>query len=117
MNIEEYRIYCLSKPHTRESFPFDENTLVYKVAGKMFTLTSIDDFKRINVKCDPIEAIRLRSEYDGVIPAWHMNKKHWNTIILSGFTNQQIYKWIDDSYELVIANLSITIKKRLLAQL
>ena len=106
MTIDSYRQHCLSKPGVTESFPFDGATLVHKVAHKMFALTSVIFFARINVKCNPAQALHLREKYEGIIPAWHMNKKHWNSILLNGeFTDQQIFQWIDDSYTLVVAKL------------
>ncbi|MEM9569392.1 MAG: MmcQ/YjbR family DNA-binding protein [Bacteroidota bacterium] len=106
MTLDSYRQHCLSKSGATETFPFDEATLVHKVANKMFALTNVIFFKRINVKCDPAQALCLRERYHDIIPAWHMNKKHWNSILLNGeFTDQQIFQWIDHSYELVVARL------------
>ena len=79
MNIEEYREYCIGKPGVTEGFPFDLNTLVFKVMGKMFALTNVDLFVSINLKCDPDYAIELREQYEGIKPGYHMSKKHWNT--------------------------------------
>lgn len=110
MDIETYRNHCLGKAGVTESFPFDKSTLVCKVGGKMFTLANVENFERISVKCDPEKAIALRVEHTGIIPAWHMNKKHWNTIYLEGFTDKELKSWIDDSYDLVIAK--IPLKKR-----
>ena len=107
MNIEEFREYCLSKPATSESFPFDENTLVFKVAGKMFALTDILDAFSINIKCDPEIAIELREHYECVKPGYHMNKNHWNTIIVDGTVSDVLLReWIDNSYNLVAASLN-----------
>lgn len=107
MNIEEFREYCLSKPATAECFPFDENTLVFKVAGKMFALTDIVDAFSINIKCDPETAIGLREHYDCVQPGYHMNKKHWNTIIIDGSVSDALLReWIDSSYDLIVSSLS-----------
>ena len=107
MNIEEYRNYCVSKKGVTEEFPFDNNTLVFKVMGKMFALADIDYFESINLKCDPEKAIELRLSWAAVFPAYHMNKKHWNTIINDGsIPVDTIFKWIDHSYELVSAGLS-----------
>ncbi|MES1215157.1 MAG: MmcQ/YjbR family DNA-binding protein [Bacteroidota bacterium] len=103
MNIESLREYCLSKPGVEEALPFGPDTLVYKVNGKMFLLTGLDseDF-RFNVKCAPDKAIELREEFSCVIPGWHMNKKHWNTILVDGsVSTKQIKEWIDWSYDLV----------------
>ena len=106
MNIEEFRSYCLKKPFVTEDFPFDESTLVFKVAGKMFALTDVNSFESINLKCDPEKAIELREKYAVVIPGYHMNKKHWNTVEIDGsIKDQLIYSWLDHSYDLVLASL------------
>lgn len=103
MNIEEIREYCINKADTEESFPFGPNALVFKVDGKMYMLLSIDEQPaRFNVKCDPEKAEALREAYSCVIPGYHMNKKHWNTVIVDGTaTSQELKGWIDDSYNLV----------------
>ena len=90
-----------------EEFPFGEETLVYKVAGKIFALTSLDSSPfSINLKCDPERALQLREEYDCVRPGFHMNKKHWNTVVVDGSVKDAIIRaWIDHSYELVVASL------------
>lgn len=106
MNIEAYRNYCLSKKGVTEELPFDDNTLVYKVMGKIFTIADIDNFESFNVKCNPALANQLRETYGGVTPGYHMNKKHWNTIITDGsIPDQLLYRWIDDSYNLVVTGL------------
>lgn len=106
MNIEQFRDFCLALPGVTEEFPFGEETLVYKVMGKMFTLTSLDSFESINLKCDPEIAIELRERYDGVSPGYHMNKKHWNTVdVHAGISDKLIYQWIRDSYNLVVDSL------------
>lgn len=114
MNIEEYRNYCLSFKGTDESFPFDDRTLVFKVAGKMFSATDVEDFEMINVKCDPVKALELREEYDAVIPAYYMNKKHWNSIRTDGnIPDNLIRQWIRDSYDLVVAKLPKKVRETL----
>ena len=106
MTKEEYRRYCLSKKGATEDFPFDETAVVYKVSGKMFALADTT-LKRITVKCLPEEAIVLREKYPSVIPGYYMNKKHWNTIMMDGSVKDKlIYRWLDDSYNLVVAGLS-----------
>src|SRR5690349_9921808 len=103
MDIESLRHYCLSKPGAEETLPFGPDTLVFKVSGKIFLLTGLDseDFS-FNVKCDPDKAIELREEFPCVLPGYHMNKKHWNTIMVDGsVSTRQLKEWIDDSYELV----------------
>jgi len=103
MNIETLREYCLSKPGVEETLPFGPDTLVYKIADKMFLLTSLDEERlSFNVKCDPDRAIELRELYPCVQPGYHMNKKHWNTIIVDGsVSSKQLKEWIDHSYDLV----------------
>ncbi len=103
MNIETLREYCLSKPGAEETLPFGPDTLVYKVGGKMFLLTGLDsEDLRFNVKCDPDKAIEWREEFTCVQPGYHMNKKHWNTIVADGSVpDKQLKEWIDHSYELV----------------
>ena len=106
MNIEEIRAYCIVKKQVTEDMPFGDDTLVFKVKGKMFALMNLEGDLRLNLKCDPEEAIRLREEFDAVIPGYHMNKKLWNTIIVDGrITEKQLKKWIDDSYMLVVQKL------------
>ena len=92
MNIEELREYCLSKKDAEETLPFGPDTLVYKVKSKVFLLTGLDEIEfRFNVKCDPDKAIELREEFPCVLPGWHMNKKHWNTIVVDGsVSNKQL---------------------------
>jgi predicted DNA-binding protein (MmcQ/YjbR family) len=107
MNIETLRNYCLSKPGVEETLPFGPDTLVYKVYGKVFLLTGLDSEElSFNVKCDPDKALELREEFPCVQPGYHMNKKHWNTILVDGsVSSQQLKQWIDHSYELVCASL------------
>jgi predicted DNA-binding protein (MmcQ/YjbR family) len=114
MNIEILRNYCLKKPEVTESFPFGEDTLVFKVADKIFLLAGLDEIPlRINLKCDPEKAVELREKYESVIPGYHMNKNHWNTIIVDGTINQnEILEWIDDSYMLVVNSLKKSDKER-----
>jgi predicted DNA-binding protein (MmcQ/YjbR family) len=103
MNIEELRNYCMKKPGVTESFPFGENTLVFKVNGKMFLATHLGEHPlSFNAKCDPQRAMELREQYEAVQPGYHMNKKHWNTIIADGtVADSLLYELIDHSYELV----------------
>ena len=90
MNIEEFRQYCLSKKGVTEEFPFGPDTLVFKVMGKMFALTNLDGDFSINLKCDPDLAIDLREQYPAVLPGYHMNKKHWNTIAIDGSLSNKL---------------------------
>ena len=107
MNIEDFREYCIAKTAVTEEFPFDEVTLVFKVAGKMFALTGLDKDFSINLKCDPERAIELREEHPAIQPGWHMNKKHWNTVYVDGSLKDDLLKeLIDHSYELVVKSLS-----------
>ena len=106
MNIEELRDYCLDKPGVTESFPFGEDTLVFKVAGKIFLLTGLEQSDRFNVKCDPEWAVELRERYTEVQPGYHMNKKMWNTIFMTGtLTRKQLLEMIDHSYTEVVKSL------------
>src|SRR5665647_2361943 len=99
MNIESLREYCVSKKSVTESFPFDEETLVFKASGKIFALVSLEGELSINLKCDPAIAIELRERYPAVTPGYHMNKKHWNTVIADGSVpDKEIFSWIDHSY-------------------
>lgn len=106
MNFEDFREYCLGKPFVSEGFPFDQSTLVFKVGGKMFALVDIDVFDSVNLKSDPEKAIDLRETYSGIIPGYHMNKKHWNTVMINSDVSDQLLKeMIDDSYQLVFLSL------------
>ncbi len=104
MNIEELRDYCLGKSDVTESTPFGPDTLVFKVGGKIFAITSLDEIPaRANLKCDPDLALELRDRYEQVRPGYHMNKKHWNTVeIESGIPDVEIRTMIDHSYDLVV---------------
>lgn len=104
MEVDFIREYALSKPDVEESLPFGPDVLVFKVAGKVFLLLPLDtDILQFNVKCDPEKAIELRETYAGIIlPGYHMNKKHWNTILVNGSLSKKLLlNCIDDSYELV----------------
>lgn len=108
LHLEDLRQYCLLKPGVEESFPFDETTLVFKVNGKMFLLVGLDSEQlSFNVKCDPDIALELRETYAAVQPGYHMNKKHWNTVLVDGSIGRSVlYGFIDASYELVSAKKS-----------
>ena len=104
MNIETLRTYALSKPNAEDSFPFGNDTLVFKINNKIFLLAGLEAMPlQFNVKCNPDKAIDLREEFpENVLPGYHMNKKHWNTIIVDGrLSNKQLQEFIDDSYNLV----------------
>lgn len=107
MNVEELRDYCLSLKGVTESFPFDEFSLVLKVQGKMFALIPLDNPEtQIALKCDPERAIQLREEYEAIVPAWHFNKKYWNTVkIHPSVSRDLLCELIRHSYDLVVAGL------------
>ena len=106
MNIEELRDYCLLKTGATEGLPFGEDTLVFKVGGKIFLLISISTANRFNVKCDPELAVELRERYTEVQPGYHMNKKMWNTVYMDGvLTRKQLCGMIDHSYDLIFKSL------------
>lgn len=111
MNIEQLYDYCLSKKAVTEHFPFDEDTLVFKVGGKMFCLTSLKVWENgtpsLNLKCDPEKAVELRAEYDAITAGYHMSKVHWNTVAFhSDVDDKMMRELIDHSYELVLRSLS-----------
>lgn len=111
MDIEQIRIHCLKKNLVTESFPFDQDTLVFKVAGKMFLLAPLKKWENglasINLKCDPKYALELRAEYESIEAGWHMSKKHWNSIYLhkGELSPQFIIELIDHSYNMVVKGL------------
>lgn len=106
MNIESLREYCLLKAAVSETFPFGEDTLVFKVFDKMFLLCGLNQADRFNVKCEPERAVSLREEYEEVQPGYHMNKTHWNTVYMNGrLSDTQLKEMVDHSYELVVASL------------
>lgn len=106
MYIDNLRNYCLTKNGVTEAFPFDQSTLVFKVFGKMFALIDVDDFKGINLKCDPERSIELREAYHAITGGYHMNKKHWNTVSFNlDVSDTLIFELIDHSYELVYFSL------------
>src|SRR3984893_16008253 len=107
MDLEQFREYCLAKPHVTEGTPFGEDVLVFKAGVKMFALAALDEFPATaNLKCDPDLALELRDRYEQVRPGYHMNKKHWNTVeIDSGIPDAELGKMIDHSYDLVVKRL------------
>ncbi|NHZ86293.1 MAG: MmcQ/YjbR family DNA-binding protein [Planctomycetia bacterium] len=108
--------YLLSKKSSVSSYPFDDTTLVFKVMNKMFALIAEDaNPLRINLKCDPEDAQILRGMHASIIPGYHMNKEHWNTVILDeSLPNNLVYKMIDDSYDLVVKGLKKVDREMLL---
>lgn len=115
MDLDDIRTYCLSKPASEETLPFGPDVLVFKVAGKVFLLLPLDsEDLQFNAKCDPEEAEELRERYPSVRPGYHMNKKHWNTIVVDGSVSTAlIKKWIDDSYDLVVKSLPVKTREKL----
>lgn len=106
MNVEEVRLACIARKGVTESFPFDETTLVVKVGGKIFALISLDTHPSVNLKCDPERAVDLRERYEDILPGYHMNKKHWNTLMLEGnLPDSLIAELVGHSYDLVYASL------------
>jgi len=102
MDIVSVRDYCMSKKNVTESLPFGDDTLVFKKGGKIFALANLDGELRLNLKCDPSFAIELREKYSSVTPGYHMNKKHWNTVIIDGsIPDNDIFSWIDHSYSII----------------
>lgn len=116
MNIEEVRQYCIVKRGVTESFPFDEVTLVFKVQGKIFALLSLESDGTINLKCDPERAVDLREKHSDIVPGYHMNKVHWNTVMLYGsLSDGLIMEMIDHSYDLVVKSLTRKLREELLS--
>lgn len=114
MNIEDFRDFCLALPGTSEETPFGPDTLVFKVGGKLFALSDLQTFGSINLKCDPEQAAELRERYEYVLPGFHMNKKHWNTVLIgTGASPAQLRQWIADSYQLVVASLPKAVRVEL----
>ena len=115
MNIEEFIEYCLSKKYVTECFPFDNVTIVFKVANKMFALSGLEHHpSTVNLKCDPEKSIELRDQYSDIIEGFHMSKIHWNTITIEGgLSNQFIKDLIDHSYEIVVKGMTKKQQKEL----
>lgn len=116
MNIESFRIYCLEKPGVTEELPFGPSTLVFKVMGKIFALSSLDSPEfSINLKCDPDYAEELRAQFSSIIPGFHMNKKHWNTLTIAQgeLSSSFIKELTDHSYNLVVKSLTKTLQEAL----
>ena len=108
MDIESFRNYCLQKKGVEETMPFDDIVLAFKVMGKIFALTSLDNSEfTVNLKCDPDRAIELRENYEDVQPGYHMNKKHWNTVYFeNGLEDDLLIELVDHSYDLVVKGLT-----------
>ncbi|UKJ07658.1 MmcQ/YjbR family DNA-binding protein [Solitalea lacus] len=114
MNIELLREFCIAKKGVTEELPFGPDTLVFKVMGKMFCLIGLDDPTSCNLKCDPEYALQLREQFSEVTGAYHMNKKHWNTVRFDGaLSDTDILKWVTDSYDLVVGGLPKKLREEL----
>jgi predicted DNA-binding protein (MmcQ/YjbR family) len=118
MNIEQLRIYCISKKGVTEHFPFDVDTLVFKVMDKMFALVPLSKWEKgekwLNLKCNPEKAVELRAEFEAIKPGYHMSKKHWNTITVNeDVTDKTVFDLIDHSYDLVVNGLTKKAQKEL----
>lgn len=121
MNIQNFYDYCLAKKGVTEHFPFDEDTLVFKVGGKMFALSSLSQWEigkpSINLKCDPERALELRSQYDGINAGYHMSKVHWNTVAVNNDVEPALLReLIDHSYDLVLKSLTKKLQAEILSQ-
>ena len=116
MDITFFRSYCLSKAGTSEDTPFDANTLCFRVGGKIFAIIDIDSFESVNLKCDPERAMELRELHSGIIPGFHMNKKHWNTVLFDGSVSDKlVLELVDHSYELIFGSLPKKLQQEILA--
>ncbi|AVH97569.1 DNA-binding protein [Streptomyces cinereoruber] len=114
MTPDELRALCLEFNDATEEFPFGPDTSVFKVAGKLFALSALDSEPlRVNLKCDPDEAVRLREEHPAITPGHHMNKRHWNTVTVGGLPAPMVRELVEDSYDLVVAGLPKAVRLRL----
>ena len=105
MNIEEARLYCLSKMNATEDFPFDETTLAFRVENKIFAIVNLENVSWFCVKCNADYAVELRDKYPQIVPAWHMNKKYWNQLDISAISDEMFCSLVDHSYNEVIKKL------------
>ncbi len=116
MNIEDFRSYCFSLPGVTEDTPFDETTLAMRMENKIFALTDIDNFAFINLKCDPEKAVELRDTYVEIQPGYHMNKRSWNSVYVTGsLSDALIEELISDSYYLIFNSLSKKVKEKIIS--
>jgi len=117
LTLDVIKAYCLAKPGSSAGYPFGEGTLVFKVLDRMFALCSEDEQPlRINLKCDPDDALALRAQYSAIVPGYHMNKRHWNSLIMDGsLPDNLVFELIDHSYHLVVAKMSQTKQRKLRA--
>jgi predicted DNA-binding protein (MmcQ/YjbR family) len=118
MDYEQLHDYLQCKPGAVVDFPFDPMTLVFKVGGKMFALIILDEHPlRMNLKCDPAQAQALRDCFPAILPGYHMNKRHWNALILDGsLPDELVCSLIDDSYALVVKGLSKSVRQKVARQ-
>lgn len=115
MDIESLHEYCIGKKGVTESFPFDDQTLVYKVGGKIFLLIGLNNPVSFNAKCDPERAVTLREQFDEIKPGYHMNKVHWNTVNIRGHLSLNLIKeLIDHSYDLVFKCLPVKVRNEII---
>ncbi|WP_456441928.1 MmcQ/YjbR family DNA-binding protein [Psychroserpens sp.] len=119
MNIELLRDYCLNKKGVTDGFPFDQDTLVFKVLGKMFALFPLEKWEKgegsVNLKCDPDYSEELRAEYESITAGWHMSKKHWNSVYIykGELQSQFILELIDHSYDMVVKGMTKKMRESL----
>lgn len=115
MTLETLREYCLSKPYATEDLPFDETTLVFRVGGKIFLLTDLERTPFwFNLKAEPEKVLELCERFSAITPGYHMNKKHWVTVLPDGTTdNELIFGLVDDSYNLILGSLNKKEKEKL----
>jgi predicted DNA-binding protein (MmcQ/YjbR family) len=114
MTLEFFRNHCLSLPGVTEDTPFDPTTLCFRVGGKIFSITDLENFEYINLKCDPERAVELRERYPGITPGYHMNKKLWNSVSVSGSVpDRLILELANHSYELIRNSLSKKMRESL----
>ncbi|MFE0100146.1 MmcQ/YjbR family DNA-binding protein [Streptomyces sp. NPDC059009] len=115
MTPDELRAFCLSFNDVVEDFPFTPETSVFKVAGKLFALTRLDGSPlTVNLKCEPDIAVQLRQAHPEIVPGYHMNKRHWNTVTVDGeLPDAMVRELVEDSYDLVVAGLPRAVRLRL----
>ncbi|MGB3617203.1 MAG: MmcQ/YjbR family DNA-binding protein [Catalinimonas sp.] len=106
MYTDDLRRFCLALPGTTESMPFGQDTLVFKVGGKMYALVDVETCASVNVKCEPERAVELRDRFEAVRPGYHMNKRHWNTIAFGAdLSDREVLHWVRHSYDLIVSSL------------
>jgi predicted DNA-binding protein (MmcQ/YjbR family) len=116
MEFEAFRNFCLQKKGVTEEFPFDEKTVAFKVLGKVFAYSDIENFDEMVLKCDPDKALELRASYPSILPGYHSNKKHWNSVLIDGSLSEKfIFELISHSYDEVVKKLPKKLQAKLLA--